>query len=200
LERDRIENMAITLSHDGANLVELARAGDQPALERLLAKSLPDLRRYAKRNCQSDDIEEAVQDALWILYRNVSALRSVAAFAGWLFQVVRRICQGYSRRRKIDLPIDQLPKNVERDQTAGDPEMRAILSGILARLPQVYREVIVLKDIQGLSAEEMATTLNITLEAAKSRLHRSRAMVRESYETLRIRSENQFSAISGASK
>src|SRR3954464_11306664 len=123
--------MAISLSDDGADLVELARAGDQPALERLLAKSLPDLRRYAKRNCQSDDIEEAVQDALWILYRNVSGLRSVAAFAGWLFQVVHRICQGYSRRRNIDLPIDRLPKNVERDQTAGDPEMRAILSGIL---------------------------------------------------------------------
>lgn len=192
--------MAIPLPHDGASLVELARAGDQPALERLLAKSLPDLRRYAKRNCQSDDIEEAVQDALWILYRNVSGLRSVAAFAGWLFQVVRRICQGYSRRRKFDLPIDQLPKNIERDQAAGDPEMRAILSGILVRLPEVYREVIVLKDIQGLSAEEMATTLNITLEAAKSRLHRARAMVRESYETLRIGSENQSSTISGAFK
>lgn len=192
--------MAMTLSHGSADLVELARAGDQPALERLLARSLPDLQRYAKRSCQSDDIEEAVQDALWILYRNVSGLKSVAAFAGWLFQVVRRICLGYMRRRQTHLPIDQLPKSAEHDQTAGDPEMRAILSGILADLPQIYREAIVLKDIQGLSAEEMAATLNITLEAAKSRLHRSRAMVREAYGRLRIRSENLSSAIPGAFK
>lgn len=199
-EHDRTRDMAITLAHNGVDLVELARAGDQPALEHLLAKSLPDLRRYAKRSCQSDDIEEAVQDALWILYRNVSGLKSAAAFAGWLFQVVRRICLGYTRRRKIDLPFDQLPETAEHDHTAGDPEMRAILSGILANLPQVYREVIVLKDIQGLSAEEMARTLNITLEAAKSRLHRSRAMVREAYGRLRIRSENLSSAIPGTFK
>jgi RNA polymerase sigma factor (sigma-70 family) len=174
---------------DNAELVEQARAGDRRSLERLIAVCLPDLKRYARRNCQSDDIEEAVQDALWILYRNVSGLKSVAAFAGWLFQVVRRICLGYSKRKRLFVPIESLPVAAEHDRMAGDPELRAVLSAILSGLPQVYREAIVLRDIQGLSAEQMADVLGISVEAAKSRLHRSRAMVREQFNRAIVTAE-----------
>ena len=188
----------MTVGCDGKDLVERARSGDRPALELLLATCLPDLRRYARRNCESNDVEEAVQDALWILYRNVSGLKSVAAFAGWLFQVVRRVCLGYSKRRRAHVSLENLPAASERDASASDPELRATLSGIISKLPQVYREAIILKDIQGLSAEEMASDLGISLEAAKSRLHRARAMVREAYGSSNIARESATFSISGA--
>jgi RNA polymerase sigma factor (sigma-70 family) len=185
----------VAMPADNAELVEQARAGDRQALERLLAVCLPDLQRYARRSCQSDDIEEAVQDALWILYRNVSGLKSVAAFTGWLFQVVRRVCLGYSKRKRLFVPIESLPVAAEHDQMAGDPELRAVLSGIISGLPQAYREAIVLRDIQGLSAEQMADVLRISVEAAKSRLHRSRAMVREQFNRTVVTTKPSLSAL-----
>ncbi len=168
---------------DGA-LLEQARAGDRSALEGLLKAHRPDLERYARRHCASDDVEEAVQDALWILYRRVGGLRSVAAFAGWIYQVVRRACLRYAVGRRAVQSLDDLPVGADRDRTASDAELRAVISGIIAALPLPYREVMVLRDVQGLSAEEIGANLGISVEAAKSRLHRARAMVREAFSDL----------------
>ena len=160
-------------------LLHDARAGDRAALERLMKVHKPDLERYARRHCASDDVEEAVQDALWILYRRLGGLRSVAAFAGWLYQVVRRACLKYAVARRSDESLDDLPAGKDRDHGATDSELRTILSQVIAALPRPYREVLVLKDVQGRSADEIGTMLSISPEAAKSRLHRARAMVRE---------------------
>ena len=163
---------------DRVQLYALARAGDERALERLLTVARPDLERYARRHCESDDVEEAVQDALWILYRKLGGLRSIAAFSGWLFQVVRRACLGLARRRKRHVSIDDLPDSLLGDDAASDAELRVRLSRIISSLPPAYREVLLLKDVQGLSAEEIAELLEVSPEAAKSRLHRGRAIVR----------------------
>ena len=162
-------------------LLERARDGDQAALERLMKVHRPDLERYARRHCASDDVEEAVQDALWILYRRLGGLRSVAAFAGWLYQVVRRACLKYAMGRRRDISLDDLSAGYDRDYGATDIELRTILAGIIASLPLPYREVLVLKDVQGHSADEISAALSISPEAAKSRLHRARAMVREAF-------------------
>ena len=115
-------------------LLEQARSGDQPALERLMKVHRPDLERYARRHCASDDVEEAVQDALWILYRRLGGLRSMAAFAGWLYQVVRRACLRYAIGRRRDVSLDDLPVGHDRDHGASDIELRTILAGIIASL------------------------------------------------------------------
>lgn len=159
-------------------LVLCARGGDRVALERLMLVCRPDLLRYARRHCEAEDVDEAVQDALWALYRHLGALRTVAAFGGWLFQVVRRACLGHAKRRPRHRALDALPPGAERDPNASDPELRAIIAATMAALPPVYREAIVLKDVQGLSADEVAATLGVSIDAAKSRLHRARAMVR----------------------
>ncbi len=160
-------------------LLKTARAGDRAALERLMKTHKPDLERYARRHCASDDVEEAVQDALWILYRRLGGLRSVAAFAGWLYQIIRRACLRLAMSRRHDLSLDDLSRGHDRDHAAVDSERRAILAQLIAALPLPYREVLVLKDVQGLSADEISAMLAISPEAAKSRLHRARAMVRE---------------------
>jgi RNA polymerase sigma factor (sigma-70 family) len=161
-----------------ADIVERARAGDRRALENMLTLCRADITRYARRHCEAEDVEEAVQDALWILYRRLGGLRSAAALAGWLFQIIRRTCLALIRRRRRHLPIEAAPAAALRDGAGSDLELRLAITGIIAGLPQNYREVLVLKDVQGLSADEAAAILSISPEAARSRLHRARALVR----------------------
>ena len=165
-----------------AVLIDRAHGGDAVALDRLLAACRPDLERYARRHCESDDVEEAVQDALWILYRKLGGLRRAAAFTGWLLQIVRRACLGYARDRQARA-ARQIQADVETLAAAADPliidpTLRMALARIISGLPQTYRDAVLLRDVEGLSADEMAGRLGISVEAAKSRTHRARAMVR----------------------
>jgi RNA polymerase sigma factor (sigma-70 family) len=160
-------------------LVEQAREGDRHALARLLVVCRPQLQRYARRHCESDDVEEAIQDALWIMSRKLGGLRRTAAFMGWLYQVVRRVCLRYARRRTRFVGLDAVTGLHERDPGARDPELAAVLSVIISRLSPDLRQALILRDVQGLSSEELAHTLGISEEAAKSRLHRARAHVRQ---------------------
>lgn len=159
-----------------SGLVERARMGEAAALDQLLAACRPDLSRYAKRHCQSDDIEEAVQDALWIVYRKIGALRTVAAFTGWMFQVVKRACLAYARRRLRFLPLEDIAER--QDETVSDPDLRLALVQALERMDCDYRAILLLRDVEGCSSEEAAAALGISVMAAKSRLHRARALVR----------------------
>jgi RNA polymerase sigma factor (sigma-70 family) len=160
-------------------LIESARQGNAQAIERLLAQSQPDLRRFARRSCAtSEDADDAVQTALWSLQRNVGSVRVVAAFAGWLFRIVERECHRLLRlRRKTE------PWTEELDATLSLPEdplaLRRDLACALAALPAEYREVLVLRDIEEWTAPEAAEHLRVSVAALKSRLHRARAMMRE---------------------
>src|SRR5262245_4112278 len=87
-------------------LINAARRGDEDALQQLLHCCGPQLRRYANRQCASEDVDEAVQDALWLLYRRVDALRAIGAFSAWLFQIIRRECLRRARRRQKLIDLD----------------------------------------------------------------------------------------------
>lgn len=161
-------------------LVEAARAGNAAALAQLLHDCQPDLRRFARRTCATtEDAEDAVQLALWQLYRQIGALRTVATFARWLFRIVERECFRLFRRGS---GADAGVPAAELDALAAPAvphDLRLDLARAVERLPAVYREVLVLRDIQELTAPEVAAELGLSLAAVKSRLHRARAMVRE---------------------
>ena len=161
-------------------LVEAARAGNAAALARLLHDCQPDLRRFARRTCATtEDAEDAVQQALWQLYRHIGALRTVATFARWLFRIVERECFRLFRRGG---GADAGVPAAEPDMLAAPAvphDLRLDLARAVERLPALYREVLVLRDIQELTAPEVAAELGLSLAAVKSRLHRARAMVRE---------------------
>jgi len=161
------------------HLVEAACKGDAAAVERLLVVCQPDLRRFARRACSTgEDAEDAVQIALWQLYRKIGALRTAATFAAWLFKIIERECyrlfRARDRLREWDQSLDQvlcqepLPLALRRD-----------LIGAIAMLPMIYREVLILRDIDELTAPETAQHLGISIDAVKSRLHRARDMLRQ---------------------
>jgi RNA polymerase sigma factor (sigma-70 family) len=178
------------MSGQHLHLVEAARAGDSNAIDALLAACQPDLKRFARRACStSEDAEEAVQLALWRLYRRIGALRTVASFAAWMFRIVERECHRLFRGRSTFEPID----DPDLQPAPNVPvELRLDLSKAIAELPSAYREVLVLRDVDELTAPEVATMLGLSVEAVKSRLHRARSMLRT-----RLISSGYWSAASG---
>ena len=157
-------------------LIEAARRGDEQALVRLLVVCQPDLRRYARRTCANEDIEESIQDALLILYKRLGSLRTIAKFSGWLYQIVKRACLKRMQGRAISSHDDEAMNNL-KDPT--DIELQMDLSRSIASLPLIYREVVILRDVNGCSAEEVAHELGVSIEALKSRLHRGRYLIRQ---------------------
>jgi RNA polymerase sigma factor (sigma-70 family) len=163
-----------------AQLVDAARGGDTQAIAQLLTQCQPDLKRFARRTCSSaEDAEDAVQSALWQLYRKIGALRTAATFAVWLFRIVERECFRLFRGRKAA----QGQEGVDVEAVAAQAlplDLRLDLSRAIAALPEAYREVLILRDVDELTAPEVAQQLGLGVDAVKSRLHRARAMVRES--------------------
>jgi RNA polymerase sigma factor (sigma-70 family) len=160
------------------DLITAAQAGSEEALLELLQHCRPQLRRYASLQCASDDIVEAVQDALWLLYRRVGALRTIGAFSAWLFQIIRRECLRRARKRHDHVEWDEREVSTLTNDRRSDEDLRIDLTRAISDLPQDYREILILRDITGFSSEEAATRLDIPVAAAKSRLHRARQMVR----------------------
>lgn len=164
-----------------AGLIAAARAGDLSAAEALLSTCQPDIRRYARRQCHAaSDIDDAVQEVLLILYRRVHELRAVEAFSHWLFRVVDRVCLRLGRRllRLPPSPLEEVEARLGL-ATRSDPELRLDLAAAIQSLPLPYREAILLRDVEELTIAEIAGRLSITKAAAKARLHRARALVRE---------------------
>ena len=120
-----------------------------------------------------------VQEALIVLYRRLGNVRDPLALAGWIFRVVTRLCM---------LPVLALIRGTEvlteRREAAyfaqvPKDELRIDLVRALESLPDMYREVILLRDMEQLTIGEVADRLRITREACKSRIHRGRALLRE---------------------
>ncbi len=163
-------------------LVEAAHRGDVDALGDLLARCHPDARRFARSMCATpEDAEDAVQETLWTVSRRIGSLRAASAFTAWLFTMIKRECLRLLRREQRSSPHDIV-------QGLGpDPERQAVRAALLrdisvaiAELPPEYRRVLVMRDVQSMSAPEVASSLNLTTPAVKTRLHRARRVIRAS--------------------
>ena len=161
-------------------LLTAANAGDAGAIKELLATAQPNIRRYARRACKTtSDVEDAVQEVMIALYRHVSAAREIRAVAGWLFTVTIRHClrlaQWFVRSvndAEADAALEKLARRPEH-------ELRIDLADAIQSLPSHYREVVLLRDIEEYTIDEIASALATTREAVKARLRRARVLLRD---------------------
>lgn len=162
------------------DLVTAAIAGDRGALCDLLAVTQPDIRRYARRSCRSiSDAEDAAQETLFVLYRYVASLRQASYLSTWLFTIVRRQCQRLSR---VMLGTNIDPATVAEDErltSRSTDDLRIDVANGIQSLPAHYRQIVLLRDINELTIDEIASKLGLTREAVKARLHRARQILRE---------------------
>lgn len=163
-----------------SELVEAARSGDHAALAALIAAAQPDVRRFARRACRNaSDVDDAVQDALCILHRRVGTLRSAQALAGWLLVVVRRECLRLARRSGAAPEGLEAIEDDLRWSSRPMDDLRLDLAAAIQSLPPHYRDVVLLRDLEELTIDEIARARSLTREAVKARLHRARALLRE---------------------
>lgn len=159
--------------------VEAAQAGDAQALSRLLCRERVRVARYAERHCGVNDVEDAVQETLLIASRQIGSLRSIAAFNGWLFRIVKRECDRIKRLVRLRL-VDYSPEAPMHEPVYRvSEELKLDIASAIESLPLHYREVLLLRDVRELTINEMAEKLGLTREAVKGRLHRARLLVRE---------------------
>lgn len=169
-------------SPDHDKLLAAAQAGDRRALEQLLRHQRDGVYRYGLRVCPTtEDAEDAVQATLWAAARSIGAFRGASTVTTWLFTIVRRQCQRVHgrRRRQVefgDLQTTSRPPSPE-DEVATD-ELRGLLASALSGLDPAHRQVLLLRDVQGLAAPEAAAALKLSVPALKSRLHRAREHLR----------------------
>lgn len=158
--------------------LQAAHAGDPAALDGLLARSRQDIRRYAEYHCAINDVEDAVQEALLLVSRKLTDLRTLECFASWVFRIVKRECNRLKRGARMLLG-EAITDDILPCTTPDTSEWRQDVAAALESLPQHYREIILLRDLEGLSIAELAERLGLTTMAAKARLHRARALARE---------------------
>ncbi len=160
-----------------APLVQMAIGGDQTALVRLLEAARPDIRRYARVTCRANDVDDAVQEALWLLYRKVGTLRAASSVSAWLFAVVRRECLRLARGFGL-APSLTHPSEIDI-LSQPDEGLRLDVAAAIQSLPEHYRSIVVMRDFEEQTIDEIAGSLNLSREAVKGRLHRARILLRE---------------------
>jgi RNA polymerase sigma-70 factor (ECF subfamily) len=169
---------------ESERLLAAAQRGDRAALEALLSRHRKTVFRYGLRYCRStEDTEDAVQETLWAAARAIGNFRRAAAVTTWLFTIVRNKCHRmlFHKHTEPDL-ADVLPHVPDPGRSAEDEaatrQIQQILANALARLEPNHREVILLRDVEGLTAPEASERLGLTVQALKSRLHRAREQLR----------------------
>jgi len=143
-----------------------------------------------------EDAEEATQDAFLTLYRKIGTFDESKKFFSWFYRVALNAAYSRARRRKPAVTIsldDYVPKF--RDDGAASPEFAAFVDGaedeaiakdlaeraegFIAELPDAYRDAIWMVDVEEMKPADVAETLDISIAALKSRLHRARLFVRQ---------------------
>jgi RNA polymerase sigma-70 factor, ECF subfamily len=182
---------------DDLVLVDRVLAGDHRSFE-------PLVRRHERRVFRVtfavlgniEDAEEAMQDAFIKAFRYLSQFRREARFTTWLTRIavnealqkrqVRRDLVSLDDSRGVEGQSEErfMPRRFESwradpEKLYGKQELRSLIEGAIRSLPTLYREALILRDVEEMSAEEAAEAIGITVPALKSRLLRARLMMRE---------------------
>jgi RNA polymerase sigma-70 factor (ECF subfamily) len=174
-----------------AELVQRAQAGDLDAFADIVRRHEHRLRAVLQRLLEdSRDVEESVQDSFVQAWRNLDRYRGDAAFFTWLYRIGVNAALARRRRRPPEtVDVATLERRMLLEASGPNPEaaaetgdLRARIVAGLAALSLEHREAVVLRDVAGLTNEEVAAALDIGLAAAKSRIHRGRMQLRDALD------------------
>ncbi len=181
---------------DQARLLKRLRAGDQAAYEQVVRTHGPRLLAVARRFLHHEqDAQDAVQDAFLSAFKSIDRFQGESQLGTWLHRIVvnASLMKLRSRQRHPERSIDDLLPRFDDDgriSEAGsdwaitvdsatrDREMRELVRKRMDELPDSYRAVLLLRDIEGQSTDETASLLGISAGAVKTRLHRARLALR----------------------
>ena len=182
------------------SLVAAARSGDRQALRRLLERMSRPIYRFGRGFCRNtEDAEDVMQETLASLVRALPAFRGDASLTTWAYTVARNACLRQKRRMGGGAAVLSLdaPEGPDGDgarelrDDRPDPasaleqqDLENALKHAILALPPTLREVLLLRDVEGLTAGEVARVLRLQERAVKSRLHRARLALRDALRPL----------------
>jgi len=164
--------------------------------DRLYRDHVDRIYRFAQRLCgHNDDAKDLVQDTFLNAYRGIKRFRGEAQVSTWLYTIATRACIRMRRRRRgepeRELSLDefiptsqgefrlQIPiEGLTPEEALEHKELRRMLQQAIQKLPKKYRLVLVLRDMEGLTAKQVSSVMRLNERAVKSRLHRARLFVR----------------------
>jgi RNA polymerase sigma-70 factor (ECF subfamily) len=169
---------------DLAALLERCRQGDELAWERVVRQHQARLHGLVLHYVGDvEDAQDVTQDVFVRIYRNLDACTEEKHFVPWTIRIARNACIDHLRRRKARPPARDVPaeemvglasKTPRPDEVLHSNSQRRLVHLALEQLSELSREIILLKDIQDLSLEEIATMLDVPIGTVKSRSNRAR--------------------------
>lgn len=176
-------------------LVERAKAGDHAAFTELVKRYEGKVYQLALRLTGNRmDASDVIQDVFLSVYQKIHTFRGAAAFSSWLYRITANasFAKLNQRRRAAAVSLDDVLPAVEDlssdlftdwslkpDTVLSNKEAREALEKAINALPDEFRTVVVLRDVQNLSNQEVAEILKLSIPAIKSRLHRARLVLRK---------------------
>lgn len=187
----------VELEQDERDLIDALKRGDEQAFEQLVRDHAGYLLTVARRFMPNEeDAQDAVQEAFLAAFKSIGNFEAASRLRTWLHRVVVNAClmrlRSKSRRPERSIE-DLLPRfdgeghrhdlapvwNLSPSEASDRAETRALIQQAIGELPEDYRTVLLLRDIEGLNTQAAAEVLNITPGAVKIRLHRARLALRE---------------------
>jgi RNA polymerase sigma-70 factor (ECF subfamily) len=188
----RIAGMLTSKKSDLELILEFQK-GDQRSFEELISRYSTKVHSLASRLTRNtEDAEEVLQDVFVTVHRKIGGFEGKSSFSSWLYRVTVNAAFMKLRKRKQDqtVPLEELvqqahvvpalksPESSFVDSQSIRNEMLEALEAAIRKLPDDYRPVFILRDVDGLTSREVSKILDLTVPAVKSRLHRSRLMLR----------------------
>lgn len=164
-----------------ATLLAAARAGDRHAVDELLARYERPIYRFGLRMCGDEEsAREVLQETMLAAFRHLPTFRGEASLSTWLYQVARSFCIKQRRGQRPGQPLedDMADRAPGPDVAAHAHRIGIALAAAIGELPAEQREALILRDVEGLSANEAADVVGVEVGALKSRLHRARLALR----------------------
>ena len=169
---------------DLSTLLERCRGGDELAWEALVRRFQGRVYGIAYHYVGNpEDARDLSQEAFIRIYQNLELCTDERKFLPWIIRITRNICIDHLRRKKARAPVHQMdPDELTTLRSSGDDpaqlyaagSLKHMIHAALQEMTDLNREIILLKDIQGLTLEEIATMLKVPLGTVKSRSNRAR--------------------------
>ena len=178
------------------DLVTSFKNGDQVSFEEITNRYAGKVYNLAKRLVRSqEDAEEVLQDVFVTLYKKIASFEGRSSFSSWVYRITVNAALMKNRTNKkndatllneldVEEKVSYLQQSKDGTDNISHRELLTLLEKVICYLPEEYRSVYVMRDIDGLTSKEVSELLKVSVPAVKSRLHKSRFLVRERLEKL----------------